>query len=808
MCGEDKTVPIAISDFRYAARLALKNPWFTLVTVVVLAGGLATSIYTFAIVNTMIYKDLPVPEGRSIVQITGERDGRKVGLNAYRLATIRGDLNKVSEFGIYRTASALFGDQESRRSVILTQAEWNIFAFTHTPPTLGRTFVRDDSQAGAEPVAVISYDVWQSVFFGASSIVGRLTRVNGGAARIVGVMPEGYAFPVNSDVWVPLSNSDINPTSYSPASFDAYARLTPTASADAAASELTGLFRNTERPQSSTEDGSGIAVVVSTFQETLWGDWGPRVFVVVNALALFILVLACVNVGTLLLARTNERIKEISVRLALGAARSRLIVQMTLQNVIICVVGGVLAVLAAGRGLAVTDRFLRSLIGNEMPFWWIWGLDRSVVTAAVVCLIVTIGLVSILPVYTVNSVSPNAVLKDGTPTGGYSVGRVSRVLVTMQVALISAVMLSGGTAAVIAYRMAHFDPRIDTTGIYITQGVSPGEVYDSPDERQSFYEHLLTELRSDGQIQAARITEQFGETQFTIEGVDSHTSRDRPRAYLWAILETSSPVERTLLEGRGFDSRDTSTGLMTAIVSESVAKTYWPGESALGRRIDVMGSDAAGKRIVVGVVRDPVSDPLPDADSVLAVYVPMQQATVTRRASVTIRYEGTDAEARNVMYNALTSAGAAMSVGRVNRYDDELDAMTRFATTLTSLFVGCGAFAILLAMIGIYGLSSNAVIQRTQEIGLRRAMGATNGNIVKLFLARGTRQLGVGLAISALLSIVLLLLISRLARLAAPLLIVMGGIVVLAISALVLMSIYLALRRAIRHEPSAALRCG
>jgi hypothetical protein len=402
------------------------------------------------------------------------------------------------------------------------------------------------------------------------------------------------------------------------------------------------------------------------------------------------------------------------------------------------------------------------------------------------------------------------VLKDGTQSaGGRSAGRISRVLVTLQVALISAVMLSGGTAAVVAYRMAHFDPGIDTKGIFTTQGVLPGEVYDTPEEKLSFYERLLTELRNDGQIEAARITQQLGETEFAVEAVDYYTSRDYPRAQLLAILETPSPVERTLLEGRSFDSRDTATGLMTAILSESVARTHWPGESALGKRIDVMARDtAAGRRVVVGVVRDPVSDPIPEADGALAVYVPLQQSIASRRATVMIRHSGSDAQARDSMYEALESAGAAMSVGRVNRYEDELEAMTLFATTLTSLFIGCGTFAVLLAMIGIYGLSSNAVIQRTQEIGLRRAMGATNGSIIKLFLARGSRQLAVGLAISALLSIILLLLISQLARLAVPLLILMGVIVVLAVSALVLISIYLALRRAIRHEPNAALRFG
>lgn len=802
---------VTITDLRYAARLVLKGPWFTLLTVLMLAGGLAISMYTFGIVNTMIYKDLPFADGRSIVQIMGERDGRMFPLNAYELAAIRNDIDGLSEIGVYRTSRALFGDQGSRRSVMLTQTEWNLVEFTRTPPSLGRGFVRDDNQDGAEPIAVISYGIWQSVFFGDSSIVDRVVTINREATRIVGVMPEGYAFPLLTDVWVPLSNSDINPASFSQASLEAYARLRPGISAESVAAELNGLLQNIQRQRPDTGGESFDVAVVSTFQETLWGEWGPRVFAVVNALALFVLVLACVNVGNLLLARTNDRIKEIAVRIALGAGRLRLIVQMTLQNVIFCVVGGLLAVVVAAWGLNATDQFLSSLNGSEMPFWWNWGLDGSVVIAGGLCLLLTVVMVSVLPVYTVSSVSPNAVLKDGTQGAvGRSAGRISRVLVTMQVALISAVMLSGGTAAVIAYRLAHFDPGIDPTGLFITQRVLPGDVYDTPEEKVTFYERLLTELRNDGQIEAARITQQLGETEFAVEGIHYYTPGDYPRAQLSVTLETPSPIEGASLEGRSFDSRDRSGGLMTAIVSESLARTHWPGESALGKRIDVLGGDtAAGERVVVGVVRDPASpDPLREDESSLAIYAPLQQLIAPSAATVMIRHRGSDAQARDAMYEALERAEAATSVGRVNTYEAELEAMTLFATTLTNLFIGCGAFAILLAMTGIYGLSSNAVIQRTHEIGLRRAMGATNGNIVRLFLLRGSRQLAVGLSIGALLSIVLLLLISQLARLAVPLLILMGVIAMLAVSALVLTAIYIALRGAIRREPSAALRFG
>jgi hypothetical protein len=228
---------VAISDFKYAGRLIRKGPWFTLLTVLMIAGGLAISIYTFAIVNTMVYKDLPVAEGRSIVRISGERDGRPALLGAYEFSVIRGDLSGLTDIGVYRNARAFFGKEDSSHSVRLTETEWSIFEFTRTPPSMGRGLLPDDNREGAELVAVIGHRIWQSVFFGDPNIVGETARLNGEAIRIVGVMPEEYKFPVNSDLWVPLSSRDISPADYSQSAVEAYARLQPGTSAAAATTQ-------------------------------------------------------------------------------------------------------------------------------------------------------------------------------------------------------------------------------------------------------------------------------------------------------------------------------------------------------------------------------------------------------------------------------------------------------------------------------------------------------------------------------------------------------------------------------------------
>jgi hypothetical protein len=412
--------------------------------------------------------------------------------------------------------------------------------------------------------------------------------LNGEAIRIVGVMPEEYKFPVNSDLWVPLSSRDISPADYSQSAVEAYARLQPGTSAAAATTQLNGLLENIQRQRPEARNESLVVGNVSTFQKAQWGEWGPRIFVVLNALAFFVLVLACVNVGNLLLVRTNERIKEIAVRIALGAGRSRLIAQMSLQNIIICVTGGSLAFFVVARGLAVTDNFLSSLIGSETPYWWNWNLDSGTALAGGMFLLITIAMVSVLPIHAAFKVSPNVILKESIQGAtARSIGRISRILVTAQVALVSAVMLSGGTAAFISYRLASFDSGIDPRDLYITQYVWAGAEHDS-DEHLEVFERLVSELQNDAQVSSLAISQSLGDNAFAVEGVAYNTTADYPRASVSATVDTSQPDPTALLEGRGFDSQDNAGALRTAIVSES-CPAHAPGRRRQTGRDDEVG---------------------------------------------------------------------------------------------------------------------------------------------------------------------------------------------------------------------------
>jgi predicted permease len=794
------------SDFKYAVRLLVKRPWFTALTVVMLAGGLGISLYTFAVLHTMLYRSLPLPDGDSIVKIGAGSWVDIELLDAFELAEVRANAKSFSELGAYRASRSLVGESGATRSVRSFESDWQIFEFTRTRPRLGRGFVPDDNSDASEPVAVLAYETWQAVFSGDAGVVGELVRINGRLTRVVGVMPPGYAFPENAELWLPLSPQDLAPIGYTNSGLQTYARLRPGVSVEAAQTELTSIVERVreQRPTTAAENSDPVAVL--RFQES--GIFGAVVFGVLNLLSVSILLIAAVNVGNLLLARTNERIREVGVRIALGAPRMRLIAQITLENAILCAIGGAVALFLAARALELTNGFMSTAF-EGMPFWWTWGLDAEVVATAGVFLLLTVLVVSVLPALCVSTVDPIALLRDGTGTGGgRASGRLSRELVTIQIALIAAVIVVGGGAAVIADRTARFDHGMNTDGLMSMRFALPADSYGTEAARLAFYERLLSELRGAADIEAAAIMQEAGLARFSVDGREYATPDDRPGAQRILLSGSTSPIGPTLIEGRTFDSRDSATGVKTAIVSDSLAREYWPNESPLGRRIDVSGGEReAEQRTVVGVVADVRYDPLaPSRVGSSAIYVPVSQATVWAGTRIVAK-GAEESRVRSAMYEALERLDPAIAPD-IRAFDDTLQRMTSFASTLTRLFAACGAFAMLLAVAGIYGMSRNSVLLRSHEIGLRRALGASSDAVVATFVTQGVKQLARGLGVSALLCVGILVVLQLGFSIGYWAMGLLAAGVVLVVSACVLLSIYLAVRGVIRLEPSAALRVG
>ena len=749
-------------DVRYALRLLAKTPFFTILTVAVLAGGLAVSIFTFSFLHSAMRKPLPVPRNEGIVCLLSVTAGGETGyVDAWELAAMRPRITTLNDIGAFAAREFVvgLGDGLPRRSLQAVASEWNLFALTGTRPMLGRAFRPEDQAHGAEPVVVLSEWAWRVVFASDRELLekGRPVRLNGVPTRVVGVMPAGYGFPVAAEAWVPIRPELLAPGHAGQERVQAYARLAPGVDAEKAAAELTALLGSVRieegrRPEDPSRPVP-TAMAVRSFPMAQIGEEGPLAFAVLNALAAFILLLACVNVTNLLLARANERVRETAVRLALGAPRGRLVMQNMWETILLCVAGGVLATGLAVWGLGAVDAWARAHLEGNLPFWWSWGFDRTVLLSAGVFVTAAISSLGAVVAARAAKAEIRSVLQEGGARGGdRREGRVMRALVVTQVATVSVLMFFGCLAAIVAHRVVYVDLGFDTRNLLTSSVDPPEERYPDDGARGAFFQRLHDGLLDRRELDGAVLRTSLAEIESRAGAVELRGRTDpaapAPRAHIIAALGSLELLGVDLQEGRAFDTRDIESALPTLLVSRAFAGKFWPGASPLGQEVRLAGLDESGKsqpwRRVVGVVEDvPLGNPLSRRRSAVAVYVPLRQSGA-RDAAVMFRHRGSPVAAATAFHETLGGLDPAIVPSNVASFEEVITKMSLVARSVAGLFGVCFGFALLLAASGTYGLMARSIGRRTRDLGVRRALGATDRNIVAMLLRQGSRQLGVG----------------------------------------------------------------
>lgn len=808
-------------DVRYAFRLLRRSPLFSLLTVLVLSGGLGLAIFTFSFLHTAMLKPLPLPDGDRVVSIRQIGTTNNGPIDAADVSAIRAGTRTLKEIGVYTAMSYVLGSDEHPRVIDATLAEWNVFNFTRIRPKLGRTFTRDDAMPGAEPVIVLSNLLWRVAFGSDSSIVGRTVQLSNVSTRVIGVMPDGYGFPVASEAWVPLNNDLATTTTLGQRDFMAYGRLAPNVSADQSLVEIRLLYRNARERDLAQATGEQARVIgernklanvsMNTFPMMQIGDEAPLLLAVLNVLAGLILLLACINVTNLLLARSNERVRETAVRLALGASRSRLIMQSMWESVILCVTGGAIATAIAAWGLDAINAWTKANLEGNMAFWWVWGLDRSAIIAAGLFITAAIALLGLVVSGRATSVQFVEVLKDGNARGGSRrEGRVVRTLVITQVATVSVLMFFGVLAGVVAYRVANIYVGFDTTHLLSTLVDFEGDAYAKPEVRNAFMTSAREIMANEPSVSnvfvradLGSITDESGTLQ--VQGTNGTLEATQPHAYVQAIEGDAAMLGITARSGRMFDSRDGLSGAPVAIVTQAFADKYFAGTSPVGRLIKFTGDSVAEWRTIVGVSSNIVlGAPFSPNRSAVAAFAPLQQ-TRPQYAAILFRHRGDLQAAQAALFRTLHGLDARMLPPDIRSYDEILQKSSLIATSTAKLFGACFAFALLLAVSGTYGLMARNIGQRTREIGVRRALGATDASVVGLLLKQGGKQLGIGVVISMPLMLLVGIGFSKVFPVGIITTITSALLVGSAIVAVVLMATYVPTRRAVAVELRDAL---
>jgi putative ABC transport system permease protein len=804
-------------DLRYGARMLLKNPGVTLIAVTTLALGIGANTTIFSVVNGVLLKSAPYHEPERIALLWGDMPS----LNEHHdqvSATDVADWRKLNsvfeEVATYSNWSATLSGEGEPERLQGMQVGDGYFSVMRGRPLLGRVFTPEEQVDGKDYVIVLGYGLWQSRFGGARDVIGKKVYLSARPYTIVGVMPEDFQpLPANllenhrAQFYRPVAEA-YDEESRASRHLRAIARLKANVSLEQAQSEMTLIARRlaNEHPKSNT--GYGVVLVTIT-EETVGGIRLALILLLLAVLA--VLLIACVNVGNLSLARATARQKEIVIRAALGAGRGRLIRQLLTESLLIALLGG-----AFGLLLALWGTELITTLGEE----FIPSLSRTEIELPVLAftLAVSVGagiLFGLAPAIQLSRVDLNEGLKEGGRNAGGSMGqrRLRNGLIVAEVAMAVVLLVSAGLLIRSVIHLHRASPGFNTGNLLTMNVWLPQAKYPEAPKWVAFYDQVSQRVQALPGVQSAGLTSvlpishNFDRRSFQVE---THPTPRGQEADADTYIVTPGylrTMQIPLLKGRELTAQDVAGVDPVALISETFARRYWPGEDPLGKRIKFPGSTARPEpwRTIVGVVRD-VKQYGVDKESTMQLYLPEAQLPVSW-LTLAVRTAGDPAQMIKAVRDEIRGVDSDQAVFEVATMEGLLAESIAKRRFVMLLLAGFAALALALAAIGIYGVMSYTVAQRTQEIGVRMALGAQAGDVLKLVVGQGMRLALGGLGVGLVAAYVLTRLMTTLlfgVRATDPLTFALIAALLLSVA---LVACWLPAWRAAKVDPMIALRC-
>ena len=751
-------------DFRFGLRMLGKNPGLTAAGVLALALGIGLTAAMFSIVNGVLFQSLPFERADRLVSILASNPSQ----NEQRVAIYFKDFvdwkDRQKSFealsAFIATTFNLSDDAARPERLDGAHMSANTFRQLRVQPLLGRTFVAGEDTPGAPPVVLLGYGLWKSRYGGDPGVIGRSVRVNGEPATVVGVMPENFGFPVSQVIWTPLRLDPAKAVRGAERESDfvsVFGRLRDGVSLDQAAAEMAAFVKAIAAESPQTHKGVEVTVQPYT-REFVGGPIVGLLYTMLGAVAL-VLLLACANVASLMMARASRRTRELAIRSALGAGRRRVLSQILMETVILALTGAAGGLLLARWGLDLFNRVAQAGIQGPPPFWFHIALDpRSL--AVTLGVTFAAGLLSgLVPALQASRAAAADVFKDeGRGSTSLRMGHFNRAVVVLEVALSCALLVCAGLMVQSIVRLQTLDLGFEDEGLLTFRVALYEADYPENADRTAFWRDLLPRLQAlPGVERAAAIsslpTNGTIREPYALEGVAYPRPEDRPRAFVTAIspgiFET---LEARLLAGRDFGPQDADGTLPVAIVNRSFAERAWPGQDALGRRIRMGDGETAVWRTVVGVVPDLQMEGLNSDATPHGFYVPITQ-DCPPRVSVAVRSAAAPEALTAQVRAEVAKLDKDLPIYFVQTMEQAIAQNAFFYNLFGSLFAIFGVCALVLAAVGIYGVVAFSVAQRTQEIGVRMALGAGGRAVLGMILRQGAWQLGIGLGVGLLLAL-------------------------------------------------------
>jgi predicted permease len=796
-----------LQDLRYGVHMLIQKPGFTLIAVLALALGIGANTAIFSVVNAVLLRPLPYDEPERLVMVWGTTPNiPKETVSLPDFADWR-DQNGVFEgmTAMQFTSFNLTGGDDPER-LIGARVTGEFLPVLRATPALGRGFLPEEDRPGAERVALLSHSLWQRRFAGDAGIVGRTIELNNQGHTIVGVLRENFRLPsLNAQVFTPLA---MNPADAGRRMdfLAALARLKPGVSPEAAEAELKTIASRLE--QQYPETNAGWTVFVIPLHEEVVGTARPALLALLGAVAC-VLLIACANVANLLLARAATRQKEIAIRAALGAGRRRLFRQMLLESVPLSMLGGALGFLLAVWG---TDALL-ALAPSGLPRLGEVSVDAGVLGFTVALSLVTGSLFGLAPGLLISKTNPNEALKEGgRESAGGGRHRVRGALVAAQLGLALVLLVGMGLMLRSFQRLQQVDPGFNPEGLLTARVTLPPARYGEPSQVAAFFAQLVARAGSLPGVQSASAVNALPVDgggpflSFAEEGAPEPLPGQTPDANIRVVgAEYFRTMGIPLLRGRLLAGQDADGAPRAIVVNETMARRHWPNEEPIGRRIAFDGEQGnPAWREIVGVVADIKHEGL-GSDEVPAAYVPHAQRPGASMAIV-LRASGDPKGLVSALRGEVQALDRNLPVYSVTTMDEVMSssvASQRFGLLLLGIFAGV---ALVLAAVGIYGVMSYTVAQRTHEIGVRMALGAGRRDVMRMIVWQGMALALVGLAAGALVAGAVGRLLSSMLFEVSPAdpAAFLGASVVLALAAL--LACFVPARRATKVDPMVALR--
>lgn len=824
-----------MGNFRIGLRMLARNPVFTAAAVLCLGLGTGATTAIFSVVNAVLLRPLRYAHADRLVRVFTEfpKEVSSTSTSGFRhfwfsppeYFDVKRDGQSWETFeGWVNGPANLAGRDEPVRATV-SFVTGGMLEMLGVRPMLGRLLSVEDDRPNVPATAVLSYDFWQRAFGGDPQVLNRDVRLNGSACTIVGVMPRGFNFPpgeVNpSELWSPVQLDPVKPGSRGSHFLSILARLRPGVSMAQAQGEMNRYVIHSSQTVARNQhpfDPIEHPIVIAGFQEEIVHTVRPAMLVLLGAVA-FVLLIACVNVANLLLARSEARRREIAVRAAIGASLGNLIRQFVAEGILLSVAGASLGLALALGGL----RLLAATSAGSIPRADEIAIDWRVLLFAL-ALALTTGLVfGLAPILHVRSSALPEILKSATgrATSSAAASRFRAILVSSELALALVLLIGSGLMVKAFWKLQEVNSGLNPDHLLTMQLSLPNGTYTTEARAHGFWSTLLARVNALPGVESAAIASglppirRINANTTPIEGVLPNLGGPMPTIDYWNFVDSGyfRTIGARLMEGRFLNSGDGEGAPPVVVINQTMARAFWPRESAIGHRVKTEFQPEAQWRTIVGVVADVKNGGL-DRPTGTELYIPYLQ--ISTIPTVTNNFIGGASLLIRTKADPLSLAGGARAQVRALdptipisglRTMDEVMARAvsrpRFLTLLMTLF---SSLSLVLAVLGIYGVISYAVAQRTAEIGIRMALGARTGHVLRLVCASGLRIALAGTAAGALGAFALTRFLSGLlfgvSSLDAATFVAMAAV----LGAVTLLACYIPARRASRIDPTIALR--